>query len=205
MAASVIHYQPLRVIRLYGVLGAKFGREFRLAVDSPAEAIRALCALLPGFERFLANSKSLGLHYAVFRGGRNLTERELAHRAGEGDIRIAPILAGSKRAGAFQTILGVVLIVVGIIITVVSDGALAWIGEPMVNAGIAMAIGGVIQMMSPMPKGMKSREGEGNSPSYAFGGPVNTIAQGHPVGLLYGRRRIGGAIVSAGIHAEERL
>ncbi|MEW3668182.1 tail assembly protein, partial [Pseudomonas aeruginosa] len=34
---------------------------------------------------------------------------------------------------------------------------------------------------------------------------VNTIAQGHPVGVLYGKRRIGGAVISAGIYAEDRL
>jgi len=41
--------EKLRTIRLYGPLGTRFGREFRLAVDSPAEAVRALCVLLPGF------------------------------------------------------------------------------------------------------------------------------------------------------------
>ena len=46
--------QPLVVqIILYGVLGARFGREHRLAVHSCAEAIHALCVSIPGFKRFL--------------------------------------------------------------------------------------------------------------------------------------------------------
>lgn len=32
-----------------------------------------------------------------------------------------------------------------------------------------------------------------------LGGVMNTAAQGYPVSLLYGKRRIGGAIISAGI------
>ena len=40
----LIGCQPLVVqIILYGVLGARFGREHRLAVHSCAEAIHALC------------------------------------------------------------------------------------------------------------------------------------------------------------------
>jgi len=32
---------------------------------------------------------------------------------------------------------------------------------------------------------------------------VNTLAMGNPVALLYGEREIGGAIISAGIVAED--
>ncbi len=43
-----------------------------------------------------------------------------------------------------------------------------------------------------------------NRASYAFGGVTNTAAQGYPVPLLYGKRRIGGAIISAGIYVEDQ-
>ena len=36
--------ERIRTVRLYGWLGRAFGREHRLAVASPAEAVRALCA-----------------------------------------------------------------------------------------------------------------------------------------------------------------
>ncbi|CVB40428.1 Phage-related protein%2C tail component [Serratia marcescens] len=67
-----------------------------------------------------------------------------------------------------------------------------------------MMLGGVVQMLSPMQGGLASRQDPDNKPSYAFGGPVNTIAQGNPVPILYGKRRIGGAIISAGIYAEDQ-
>ncbi|WP_099121604.1 hypothetical protein [Xenorhabdus sp. KK7.4] len=43
----------LRNVRLSGVLGSQFGREYQLAVSSPQEAIRALSVLVDGFEKYL--------------------------------------------------------------------------------------------------------------------------------------------------------
>lgn len=68
----------------------------------------------------------------------------------------------------------------------------------------SMAVGGVVQMLSPQVSGLRMRQDPDNKPSYAFGGPVNTTASGNPVPLLYGQREIGGAIISAGIYAEDQ-
>src|SRR5574344_1910257 len=43
--------EELRTIRLYGKLGAKFGRVHRLAVSSCAEAMQALAVLLPAHKK----------------------------------------------------------------------------------------------------------------------------------------------------------
>lgn len=68
----------------------------------------------------------------------------------------------------------------------------------------SMAVGGVVQMLSPQVSGLRMRQEPDNKPSYAFGGPVNTTASGNPVPLLYGQREIGGAIISAGVYAEDQ-
>nr|WP_113865019.1 tail assembly protein [Brenneria salicis]NMN90985.1 putative phage tail protein [Brenneria salicis ATCC 15712 = DSM 30166]RBP66477.1 putative phage tail protein [Brenneria salicis ATCC 15712 = DSM 30166]RLM32065.1 phage tail protein [Brenneria salicis ATCC 15712 = DSM 30166] len=198
-----IEYQPLKTIRLYGVLGATFGRVHRLAVESRQEAIKALCVIIPGFEKFLLTSKARGLTYAVFDGKRNLSRDELDFNVSN-EIRIAPIIIGSKKAGAFQTILGAVLVVVGVAIGYFTAGAMSSVGYGIAKMGGAMMLGGVVQMLSPVQGGVSMRESPDNKPSYAFGGPVNSIAQGNPVPILYGRRRIGGAIISAGIYAEDQ-
>lgn len=52
---------------------------------------------------------------------------------------------------------------------------------------------------------MSSKQDADNKASYAFGGVTNTTAQGNPVPLAYGKRRIGGAIISAGIYVEDQL
>lgn len=186
----------MTTIRLYGVLGARFGRVHQRLLESCTvrEALDALKYTIEGFERFMARAEANGLTFAVFRGGKNLGEDELDMTGAE-DIRIAPIVIGSKRDGLFQTILGAALLVAG-----------AMTGNAfLIQSGAALTLGGVAQMLSPQPKGLKGRQDPANTPSYAFGGPVNTIAQGNPVGILYGRRRIGGAIISAGIYAEDQM
>jgi predicted phage tail protein len=203
MAALAIEYQPLTTIRLYGFL-KQFGKTYRLAVRTPAEAIKALCVQIPGFERFLSNAKSRGLEFAVFRGKKTIGEGELGY-AGRGEIRIAPVVVGSKRGGAMQTIIGAVLVVAGAAINFFSGGSLAWVGTPMMQVGVALAIGGVVQLLSPQAKGLKTSAAPENQPGYAFGSARNTTASGNPVPLCYGERRWGGAIISAAIYAEDQM
>lgn len=193
--------QPMRTIRLYGILGSTFGREFKLSVASPKEAVRALCVIVPGFERFLNTSKQRGLTYTVFSGKRNLNDDELSMDQSTADIRIAPVILGSKRGGVFQTILGVALVAVGAVASYFGGGA---VGVPLMQFGAAMALGGVVQMLSPQTTGLASKQSADNKASYAFGGVTNTTAQGNPVPLLYGKRRIGGAIISAGIYVDDQ-
>jgi predicted phage tail protein len=157
MQASTINYQPMITIRLHGQL-RQFGKSFRLAVKSPAEAIQALCVQTPGFERFLSNAKSRGLEFAVFRDKRNIGENELKY-CGAGDIRIAPVVVGSKRGGILQTIVGAILIVVGVIFSARP------FGTPLIGAGIGLVAGGVIQMLSPQAGGLKTSAAPQNTPT----------------------------------------
>lgn len=190
-------------VRLYGKLGARFGRVHRLAVKNPAEAVKALCVVLDGFEQFLQHAKEQGLVFAVFRGKRNIDVDDMVVGSGDNDIRIAPIIEGAKKAGLFQTILGAVLVVVGVAIAYFSGGTLAAFGAGLAKFGALLAAGGAIQMLSPQSSGLSTRQDADNRPSYAFGGAVNTTAMGNPVAVLYGEREIGGAIISAGILAED--
>lgn len=189
---SAIHYQPIRTVKLYGHL-RQFGKSYPLAVRTPAEAIKALCVQIPGFERFISNAKSRGLVFAVFMGKKNIRESELGYQ-GAGDIIIAPVIEGSKRAGLLQTIIGIALIVA----SPFTNGA-------TLAPGIALAAGGVIQMLSPQAAGLKTSAAPENTPGYAFGSAKNTTASGNPVPLCYGKRRVGGAIISAAIYAEDQM
>lgn len=194
MTTMAMNNIPLRNVRLYGALGARFGRKFSLAVQTPAEAVRALCYLLPGFRRYLTEAKDKGMLFGVLTGDKHVPESELT-MPGHGDIRIAPIPAGSGRAaGVFMAIVGIVLIVVG-----------AWTGNIfLVGMGISMILGGVVMMLAPVPNDKKQKD-TNNEPNYAFNGPVNTQAQGNPVPLLYGRMKIGSAVISAGILSDDAV
>ncbi|HCT6441563.1 TPA: tail assembly protein [Enterobacter hormaechei] len=193
----------LTTIRLYGALGARFGRVHKLAVQTSAEAVKALCINFDGLEDYLMNAKKNGMTFAVFRGKSNIGVDDFKALSGDTDIRIAPVMEGAKKAGIFQTILGAVMVVAGIVVSGLSAGWAGPVGGAMISAGIGMMAGGIYQMLSPQPKGLQGRDDPDNKPSYAFGGSVNTLAMGNPVALLYGEREIGGAIISAGIVAED--
>jgi predicted phage tail protein len=191
----------LRTIRLYGVLGARFGRTHELAVASPGEAVRALAAMIPGFEQFMYDAKDkFKLGFAVFVGKTNLTKDQLDHPSGSEDIRIAPILFGSKSGGVFNVILGAVMVVVGVVALYFGQ---PW-GVNLIYAGAAMMIGGIVQMLAPQPKEPKSTDDEEHRASYAFNGAVNTQAQGNPVSCFFGGpMKVGSAVISASIEAKD--
>lgn len=194
----------LTTIRLYGALGARFGRVHLLAVQTSAEAVKALCINFDGLEDYLMSAKKNGMTFAVFRGKRNIGAQDFQELAGDSDIRIAPVMEGAKKAGMFQTILGAVMVVAGLALGPVGWGVVgAGFANGLIIGGITSMAGGIYQMLSPQPKGLQMRDDPDNKPSYAFGGAVNTTAMGNPVALLYGEREIGGAIISAGIVAED--
>ncbi|MCE9886804.1 tail assembly protein [Obesumbacterium proteus] len=198
----------LRTLRFHGPLIAEFGRDFKYRAHSATKMISAAKNLLPNFEHYMLSAHKRGLTFAVFVGKRNIKEDELELTKGTDDIHLVPVIIGSKRAGFFQTILGVALIGAA---TFFSGGTLAgafastgvW-GGALALTGASMALGGVVQMLSPQQAGIRMRQDPDNKPSYAFGGPVNSTAQGNPVAIGYGEREIGGAVISAGIYTEDQ-
>lgn len=206
---TVFAQEVMTPIKLSGSLAAMFGRNHQRLVSSSGEVFKALCVTIPGFEQYLATAKQRGLTFAIFKGKRNIGKDELELASGGQEIRIVPVIIGSKRGGLFQTILGIALIGAAMFLPggVAGLGVFGSTGIAGFSAmmGASMALGGVIQMLSPQQSGLAMRQSPDNKPSYAFGGPVNSTAQGNPVGVLYGKRRIGGAVISAGIYAEDQM
>ncbi len=177
----------LKTIKLYGVLGKKFGREFHLAVESTREAVKALSVQVPGFEQFMLTAHEQGLAFAVFQDDENISEDQIDFETGAKVIKIVPKVIGAGGNGILQTILGAVMIVVGVITQQY------W----AVGMGVGMMIGGIAQMLAPKVD-TEDQNQDGNKANKGFGGAVTTIAQGNPVPILYGQREVGGFIVNAG-------
>lgn len=190
---SAIVYSPMTTIKLSGSLAQKFGRLHRRLVASGDtwEVFRALKATIEGFEAEIRRLDRLGLRFAIFRNRKNAGPDEFG-MGGAREIRIVPVIEGSKRGGILQVVLGVVLI------------AASYFGAPTAPAGIALLAGGVIQMLSPQAAGLKQSASPENMPSYAFGSAKNTTASGNPVPICIGERRWGGAIISASVYAEDK-
>lgn len=194
MAATAVHYQPMTIIKLSGSLAQTFGREHRRQIDSGEtwEAFKALRATLSGFEAEIRRLDGLGMRFAIFRNRKNAGMDELSLR-GTREVRIVPVISGSKRGGILQTIIGVALMVSAI-----------WLGPSAFYAGLSMTLGGVVQMLSPQAQGLSQSAAPENLPSYAFGSAKNTTASGNPVPICIGDRRWGGAVISASIRAEDK-
>ena len=185
----------LKTIKLYGVLGKKFGKEFHLAVESTREAVKALSVQVPGFEQFMLTAHEQGLAFAVFQDDENISEDQIDFETGAKVIKIAPKVIGAGGNGVLQTILRAVMVVVGVVMLYI-PGAQPFAAS-VIGAGIGMMVGGIAQMMMPkMDEGDQNQDG--NRANKGFGGAVTTIAQGNPVPILYGQREVGGFIVNAG-------
>lgn len=193
--------ETMTMIELSGTLGKMFGKVHHRLISTTHEAGIALANTIPGFEKFMISSEERGLTYAIFKNNKNIGLDDLGFPVTGEVIRIVPVVVGSKKSGFLQTILGAVIVAAGAVATFVFDQP--W-GVNVMMAGGAMMLGGVVQMLSPQPAGLARKESADNKASYAFGGVTNTASQGYPVPLLYGKRRIGGAIISAGIYVEDQ-
>lgn len=197
----------LRTVRLYGRLGAQFGRvhTLDLASGTPAEAVAAIASQRPDLQRYLTQAQARGEVYAFFVGKVNVGRDRLNFPAND-DIRIAPVMRGSKRAGVLQTIVGAVLVVVGYAATVTNFyGGSVW-GPYVTQAGVALMAGGIVQLLTPLSRTTHSKDKGAAEASYNFNGPVNTQAQGNPVPYFAGGpMKIGSCVISAGIDTEDTI
>lgn len=185
----------LKTIMLHGVLGDKFGKEFRLSVMSAREATHAIAMQLPDFKLFMLQAEQKGMRFAVFADEKNIGEAEIDNLTAASVIHIVPKIMGSggDAFGWLQVIGGYLLIGVGVALG----------GNPaLIGAGVGLMIGGAASLLMPTPK-IDQQDEDGNRANYGFGGAVTTVAQGNPVPILYGRRYIGGFICSAGIYTED--
>lgn len=216
----------LREVRLYGHLRARYGRSHWLAVDSPAEALRALCALFAGFRQAVLGGPRPGATRVaapqpVYRVIVDEAERAYALdgdaldlRVGRaGVIRIAPVIHGRKRGGLLQIVVGAALLVAAPYAAAAMFSAFGGFGATaswyvagatltgMKAIGKAMILGGVIQLVSPQRQTSgKSRK---DSASYTFGSGTNLTEPGGPVPLIIGRMLVASTEVSSGISTDE--
>lgn len=199
----------LKTMRLKGIMAKKFGKVHRFHVADLRELIRAMCSQVPGFKKYVSNAHLNGVHFAFFSGKENIGLQEFDMSSAATEFEMEPVIEGSKRGGTLQIIIGAVAIVAAFF---TAGASLAVYGAALGTAtatglavtaltsmGISMLLGGVVQMLTPQPKyDVGTSSSTDNKPNYAFGAPVNTVAMGYPVPVLYGQREIGGAIISAG-------
>ena len=189
----------LRKIKLYGELAKFLGQKtFEAEVHNAAQAIRFLVVNFPQLERHMADR-----YYKVNVGDWELEEKELHYPNGQEDIKIIPVVGGE--GGFKKVLLGAVLIGVGVLSGGASfaGGSFAGVGflggttAVLGNVGIALALTGIAEMLTPVPTIAEMEQDPRNS--FNFSGIQNTSRAGVAVPVIYGEVLTGSVVVSAGI------
>ena len=235
----------MRQVYLEGILGEKFGRDWNLAVNSPAEALTAIMAQRPGMKQFLISGDGVQGYEVLIDGESVVTEDELLLKdPGMGQTyTFVPVIGGSKNS-TMMMILGVTLIAVtggfgGAFVPGFMGNAVAGAGavaggtataaqaailgietgavlsatnvaalhaatttsamlatQGLGYLGVGLVLGGAAMMLAPDVPNQNSAE---QAENYLFGGPINTVKQGQPIPLVYGRAIVGSKTISASV------
>ena len=207
----------MKVVKVYGALRKRLGQcRFEFEVDTPAQAIKALCVNFPGLDKWLIDSEQTGMGFRVTVGKERITQEDASVAVlpwSERDVfSIAPVLAGAGQ-GFGQVLAGIGLVALAIVAGPAGAGFLG-LGAGFISGATASAVsvalggigaslilGGVAQMLSPQPDISALQRGKeaARLESFTFSGIVNTSQQGMPVPIVYGRAFVGSAVLSSGL------
>lgn len=183
----------LTTIKLLGAAGRMFGRVHHLAVSSPAEAVRALCTLHPGFHAWVLDQHDRGVAWRVITDTPyGVSADELQRETSSDTIIFAPLVqgAGGNAGSVFQIVLGVALIALAFVsfgttaLAGVLSGGVGSIGMGFI--GLGLLLGGIAQLITPTPQKPKTDALQSN----LFTRNSNDGGFGEIVPVLYGQRRV---------------
>lgn len=160
-------------IHLHGILGKKYGKVHKIALKKPRDVLFALEANYDDFLRDLKNLYQKNVYYAMIVDN-ELAEKNSAVLSKKNVKRLdfVPIISGSGPAAIFMVLISV---------------AQAYYNY--VQAG---------KVEYPKIPGASSAT-TANNRSLAFSNRENVTEQGNPVPLVYGRMRVGAAVVQTSI------
>lgn len=182
-------------------------REWMLDCNSPAEAIALIEANKPGIRNWIRqhlNDYKICQVECENKEGlkEQLTDDTFQSNRHCRSIRFLPIFTGAGGDnGILQAIAGVAMVVVGVVVGVVAGwtGIGGVVAQGLIGAGVGMVLGAICTMLM---RPSKNDDDDGAS-NYYFNGAVNTTEQGNPVPLIFGRCRVGSAVISSEIAVTE--
>ena len=208
----------LKVVKVYGALRKRLGQcRFEFDVNTPAQAIKALCVNFPGLDKWLSDSEQNGVAYRVAVSKEKITDENVVPLfmpfSDREVFSITPVIAGAGR-GTGQILAGVALIATAII---TQGGSLAFSGgftatsaafgaklaAAGANLGVFLVLSGVAQAISPQPNLDSTLDESVQLESFTFSNVVNTQRQGMPVPIAYGRLFVGSAVLSSGLDVDQ--
>ena len=201
----------MKTVRVYGALRKELGQaSFSFDVNTCAEALKALLVNFPGLEKFLVDSGKDGVGYRVKVGKEKIVEKNILDLAlpwSEADVfSITPVLTGSGR-GTGQLLLGVALIGASFLVPGgwmigTFGGAAIPASQVVAGVGIALALGGVVQMLAPTPDLPQEAS---KLESFSFSGVTNTSRVGTSIPVAFGRLFVGSSVISSGLDVDQLI
>lgn len=180
--------RKLTNIYLMGELAELFGKEWRLAVTSPAEAIRAIDINTKGklSKYFFKEGAQKYYKVCLQDEDKSIGVNELTHKSGHCDIYIVPTVAG-QNSGAAKIIIGAVLVIATIVAIIVfppAAGSLLFYADGVaLGIGTSLIMGGIAQLLAPHQN--QDQNDQINSDSFA--GSIGSVQQGIAVPIAYGK------------------
>ena len=176
-------------------------RTFEAEINSTLDAIKFLTANFHGLE-----SHMIEQNYCVKVGEYEINDKELNVPIGQQEIKIVPVVVGSKGIG--KIIVGAVL--VGAVIATGGFGGAAigtfgigagsiGVGTVVAGIGANLILTGAAEMMTPVENNTNNDDPN----SFSFNGILNTINAGVSIPVVYGEVFTGSIIVSAGLDTDD--
>ena len=211
----------ITTVVLHGRLAGFSDGPMLVRAGTTSGAVRALCAIKPGFGAAFSEG-----NYRLIRGdldrGFDIDETMLMLRTGGRVLHILPMAAGAKSGmGIGKIVIGAVIVIAslftygaaadafgpvlqGAVASVgIATGALAGFATygQIAIFGAALVLGGISALLSPQ---QKKNTGQSNA-SFGLSGRINTVSEGAPVPIVYGRTLVGSTVISVGYAAEDLL
>lgn len=203
-------------LKLYGTFKILCGKHHKINLKSCSikDILSYILSNFPITKRFIhLESKDL---LAIIINGISINTKDLKTlRVFSGDdVKLLLVTAG--RGKNWQTIVGVILIIVGYIlyefggellvqwgISMVSAGQVAAAGYAMMVAGAGLLISGLMASQIGPSNYDNQLKDIALKKSYGWGGSaLNLTKSGNPVPLGYGTMRVGSQVISGGLRAE---
>jgi predicted phage tail protein len=209
----------LRTVKVYGHLAEHCGQSvFEALVRVPADAIKFLLCNFPELRGLMRDG-----YYKVAVGKFDLQladhPEQLHYPMAEDDaVKVIPVVSGAGGRGIGSILLGAALIGVAVasggaslgltgfssnaIVGVSSSSFIATGAAAAVagNLGLALTLGGIAQMITPVPKQPEFGEADPRG-GFAFSGLENVSQEGVPVPVVYGEMIVGSVVLSTGLVA----
>lgn len=175
----------LRRVHLHGSLEKLHDGPIEVMADTVADAIKIVSSQLPAFR-----PNAITGYRRVQVAGCDRAEHLFAP-SDMVDIHILPQLTGGKSGGFVQILIGTALVAASFLL----PGSFAVLSGILLKVGALMILGGVLQMVRVPSR--DSPQSAATNRSHYLGVPENTVAIGTRIPILYGRRKVGGQLLSA--------